>query len=188
MKKKTISTAAIALLLMGSMARSQTTRIRWTSFDMGFSVSTGPTTQLKVIVGQTASGLSKGATFGLLSGFMADSLVGSPATDVKVQQTIPKVYALMQNFPNPFNAASIIQYEIPWQSKVQIVVYNILGQLITTLVNDEKQPGTYSVIWNARSTGVPVSTGVYFYRMHATGLEGKWEKEFTQTKKLILMK
>ena len=85
-------------------------------------------------------------------------------------------YILSQNYPNPFNPVTRINYQIPKLSHVTIKVYNILGQEVATLVNEEKMAGNYSVEFNATR----FASGVYFYRMQAG--------DFVSTKKLILLK
>lgn len=83
---------------------------------------------------------------------------------------------LYQNYPNPFNPVTTIEYSIPKTSFVNINVYNLLGEKIVTLVNEEKKEGNYKVKFNALS----LSSGIYFYRIQADGFVG--------TKKLILLK
>ncbi len=97
-----------------------------------------------------------------------------PAIQVKVD--IPKDYALYQNYPNPFNPSTTITYDLPKVSHVVLVVYDDLGRKVRTLVDDEKQAGSYQVTFDA---GTPPS-GVYFYRLQAGS--------FAQVKKLTLMK
>jgi sugar lactone lactonase YvrE len=86
------------------------------------------------------------------------------------------VFSLRQNYPNPFNPATIIRYSIPHSSQVQIKVYDILGNEIETLVNEEKSAGTYELTWNAAN----LSSGVYFYQLKAGS--------YLQTKKMILLR
>jgi hypothetical protein len=88
----------------------------------------------------------------------------------------PSGFVLEQNFPNPFNPATTIEYTVPKAGMVKIKVYNVLGTEVTTLVNEEKSPGNYKVVFNAGK----FASGVYFYRMHAGS--------FTETKKLLLLK
>jgi len=76
---------------------------------------------------------------------------------------IPKTFSLSQNYPNPFNPATIIHYEIPFTSKVNLVVYNVLGQVVETLVDEEQSAGSYVVKFAARH----LASGVYFYRLKA---------------------
>ncbi len=88
----------------------------------------------------------------------------------------PETYELFQNYPNPFNPETTIRYRIPVKGLVRLVVYDILGKKIATLVDEELAAGEYNMTWNAGS----LPTGVYFYRLEAP--------EFIQTKKLILIK
>jgi hypothetical protein len=85
-------------------------------------------------------------------------------------------YRLEQNYPNPFNPNTNIEYTIPSQSFVQLIIYDVLGNEVATLVDEEKSTGSYTVNFNASS----IPSGVYFYSLTAG--------EFTQTKKMILMK
>ena len=89
---------------------------------------------------------------------------------------IPSIYYLSSNYPNPFNPATKIRYSILQSSNVVIKVFDILGNEIETLVNEEKPVGTYELMWNA----VNLPSGVYFYRLQAGN--------FIQTKKMVLMK
>ncbi len=85
------------------------------------------------------------------------------------------------NFPNPFNPETTIRYSVKEASPVSIEIYNVKGQLVKTLVNENKASGNYSVVWNGRDNNQQaVSSGVYFYKMFA----GK----YSSTKKMILMK
>jgi hypothetical protein len=92
-------------------------------------------------------------------------------------------YNLRQNYPNPFNPSTRIQYSIKERAHVTLKIYNVAGQLVKTLVNKEQSPRAdgYTVQWRGRSdAGTPVSSGVYFYKLTA--------KNFTQTKKMVLLK
>ncbi len=92
--------------------------------------------------------------------------------------SVVKTYAILQNFPNPFNPTTTINYEVPKTSLVIIKLYNILGKEVTTLVNEEKPQGRYSVQFSADT--YHLTSGIYFYRMQAG--------DFVATKKLVLMK
>jgi len=96
-------------------------------------------------------------------------------------------YILYQNYPNPFNPTTTIQFTIPVKSKVVIKVYDILGNEIAELVDEEKDRGVYSVTFNANSTVERLASGIYFYSMQA---EGSTEsgRTFRQTKKMVLIK
>ncbi|NOX66772.1 MAG: T9SS type A sorting domain-containing protein, partial [Chlorobi bacterium] len=95
---------------------------------------------------------------------------------------IPKVFSLEQNYPNPFNPSTKINYAIPMESRVKIQVFNILGETVTTLVDQVVQAGNHSLEWNAGS----LTSGIYLYRITAESISGK--ENFTSVKKMILMK
>jgi len=94
----------------------------------------------------------------------------------------PKEFALLRNYPNPFNPSTIIQYSLPARSTVRVVIYNVLGQVVKELVNSEQQAGYQFVVWNAN-----VSSGMYFYRLEAVSTETP-SKRFVETKKMLLLK
>ena len=98
-------------------------------------------------------------------------------TAVETQKDITAVhFNLNQNYPNPFNPTTTIDYSIPKSSFVSIKVYDILGREVTTLVNEGKSPGNYSVVFN----GGKLTSGIYLYTMKAGN--------FMQIKKLLLVK
>lgn len=93
----------------------------------------------------------------------------------------PVTYSLSQNYPNPFNPSTTLKYAVPNAGKVTLEIYNVLGQKIRTLLQNEVTAGTHLSVWNGLDdTGKQVSTGVYFYKLTT--------KNFTDTKKMILMK
>jgi photosystem II stability/assembly factor-like uncharacterized protein len=104
---------------------------------------------------------------------------------------VPNKYNLIQNYPNPFNPSTKIKYSIPQISNVVIKVFDILGNEIETLVNEEKPTGTYELTWYAE--GLP--SGVYFYRLQAV-LTGRQAgdpstgsgQSFVETKKMLLLR
>lgn len=90
--------------------------------------------------------------------------------------TIPKGYGISQNYPNPFNPNTSIDYQLPKDGLVVIKIYDILGNEIKTLINENKPAGSYTVIFNASK----LSSGVYIYRIAAG--------DFTASKKMTLIK
>ena len=96
--------------------------------------------------------------------------------EVEVDLGTPKEFLLAQNYPNPFNPSTVINYQLPVNSNVTLKVFNALGKEVAELVNEKKEPGTYSVDFS----GANLSSGAYFYRLQAGN--------FIQTKKFILMK
>jgi GH35 family endo-1,4-beta-xylanase len=108
--------------------------------------------------------------------WLAQYVKANPMDVKEIALQTPSSYELKQNFPNPFNPTTNIQYNIPKTSTVTLKVYDILGRLVQTLVNSEQKPGNYSVTFNAQN----FSSGVYFYQLQAGS--------FTETKKLLLVK
>gem|GEM_PF-2882762 len=102
----------------------------------------------------------------------------STSSTGNAQTTIPKSFALGQNYPNPFNPSTLIQYDVAKSGLVTIELFNVLGQKVQTLVNENKAPGRYAVQFNATN----LSSGTYFYRMTAGN------GEFMQTMKMMLVK
>jgi hypothetical protein len=94
----------------------------------------------------------------------------------EIGTTIPDNYSLSQNYPNPFNPTTNIDFCIPTASRVALKVYNVIGQEVATLVNEEMKAGNYQVNFNASH----LSSGVYFYRLTAGS--------FVMNKKFTLLK
>jgi hypothetical protein len=100
----------------------------------------------------------------------------SYSDEIEVDNNIPNIYSLEQNFPNPFNPSTKINYSITEKSFVSLKIYDVLGNEVSILVNEEKPAGCYDVEFNA--TGLP--SGIYFYKLKAG--------QFLETKKMILLK
>jgi hypothetical protein len=98
------------------------------------------------------------------------------SNEVEVDLSLPQTFSLEQNYPNPFNPVTKISYALPSASMLELKVYNVLGQLITTLVNEEKPAGFYEVDFNAAD----LPSGVYIYSILAG--------DYVQTKKMILLR
>lgn len=92
------------------------------------------------------------------------------------QNNDPKEFSLTQNYPNPFNPQTKIKFSVPKASFTKLIIYDLLGREVATLVNEELKPGTYETDWDASN----YSSGVYFYKLVAG--------DFTETKKMVLMK
>jgi hypothetical protein len=96
--------------------------------------------------------------------------------EVEVEINLPLEYSLDQNYPNPFNPTTTIRYSIPEDNFVSIKLYDILGNEVLTLVNEQRQAGRYEMLFNASN----IASGVYYYQINSGS--------FTQTRKLMLMK
>ena len=103
---------------------------------------------------------------------------GSEVLDIR---PIPTEFALHNNFPNPFNPVTTINYDLPKEGKVSLIVYDLMGREVTRLTDNFMPAGYHTVRWNARNQyGMEVSAGVYFYHIQAG--------EFVKTQKMILLK
>ncbi|MFQ5868270.1 MAG: right-handed parallel beta-helix repeat-containing protein [Candidatus Zixiibacteriota bacterium] len=97
-------------------------------------------------------------------------------TSEETERNLPRQFALRDNYPNPFNASTIIRYELPRDCHVCLEIFDLLGRKAATLVNGKEKAGYKLVIWNARTA----ATGFYFYRLSAG--------DFSDTKKMVLLK
>jgi hypothetical protein len=95
---------------------------------------------------------------------------------VGAQPTLPKEFALFQNFPNPFNPVTTLSYDLPRDSRVILKLFNLLGEEMITLVNEDQKGGHKSIIWDASD----FASGVYFYRIQAS--------DFVSVRKMLLLK
>ena len=106
---------------------------------------------------------------------------GITAVQDSEAEVISSHFELAQNYPNPFNPETTIRYMLPEASKVKLAIYNQLGQRIITLVDQEQQPGIYSVQWDGKNeAGRDAASGLYLYQLKT--------KEFTRVQKLALIR
>ena len=113
---------------------------------------------------------------GFISNTASVSWNDALVTSVRLEETIPNNYSLRQNYPNPFNPSTNIEYTIPSESFVELKVYDVLGNEVATLVNEQQQAGIY----RAEFTADNLSSGMYFARITANS--------FTRVVKMILLK
>lgn len=99
------------------------------------------------------------------------------AVGVAEESVLPERFNLSQNYPNPFNPTTTIEYQIAKSSKVDLNIYNLLGQKVATIVSTNQTAGIYSTVWNATE----FSSGIYYYVLSADNVQ-------MQTRKLILLK
>ncbi|MBI4726668.1 T9SS type A sorting domain-containing protein [candidate division TA06 bacterium] len=106
---------------------------------------------------------------------------GGAQSDMSEARPAAYRYELMQNVPNPCKQFTMINYQLAKSGQVSLKVYNTLGQVVKTLVNESQNPGPYSVKWDGRDeTGRQVSAGIYFYRI----VSG----EFSSVKKMVVLR
>ena len=128
---------------------------------------------------RTIAGTPRAASEAVYTYTVADA---NGATATLSLQTLPAAFSLADNFPNPFNPATTIQYALPEAADVELTVYNVLGQPVRTLIAEHQSAGRYMVEWDATNdSGHSLSSGMYFYRLQAGG-------EFHEVKKMLLLK
>lgn len=121
------------------------------------------------------------ASYESTPGTTTDTLVKRTVEVIQVQDasdedTHPLQFRLNQNYPNPFNPATNITFSLPHSGEVKLKIYDLLGRELATLVNEKKEPGEYSVQWNAEN----VPSGVYYYRIITV--------DFVETRKMVLVR
>jgi hypothetical protein len=119
---------------------------------------------------------AKGAGFNSWNWMPNKALVVLLPTGVSENKTMPSGFQLFQNFPNPFNPVTRIEYFLPQSNPVVIKIFNLEGQEIQTLVNEIQQPGEYSIEWS----GENYASGIYLYKIIAGN--------YTETRKMLLTK
>ena len=104
-----------------------------------------------------------------------------PSSVAEEEGSVPLSFSLKQNFPNPFNSETVIEYSLPRESQLKITVYNLLGQKVKDLIDGESPRGRQKVSWDGKNDrGEVVASGIYFYRLNAG--------EFSQIKKMVFLK
>ena len=99
----------------------------------------------------------------------------------KSKTLLPDAFSLSQNYPNPFNPQTVIKYTLPEDCHVELILYNILGQKVKTLVNEYQSAGYRMIHWNGRDDeGNEIPSGLYFYKIKTP--------KYSETKKMILLR
>ena len=129
-----------------------------------------------VIAQEIQKRLEKGWTLGPCTPALITIAAGENVEIYGKEQLIPRQYKL-SSYPNPFKGTSTIKYELPFDSKVSIKVYDLMGRVLATLVNGDKKAGTYTINFNAGN----LSKGSLYYRIIATSKD----HQFVQTNKMI---
>jgi ligand-binding sensor domain-containing protein len=151
----------------GGVFLSTDNGIDWTAVNSGLT-----SLDIRALVASGAN-IFAGTIYG---GVWRRPLSEMPTSIQSTKGNLPQEFSLLQNFPNPFNPSTTINFELPRTSRVTLMVFNTLGQLVTTLVNGEQEAGYHEV----RFDGSNLASGVYFYRIQAGS--------FVQTRKLLLLR
>jgi len=177
-----------AATLVGNSGFTQTPSIAFDSEGKLFGISGFAPSKISDLIRidtSNGTGTIIGSTgYSLVSGI---AMIGNITVGIEENKDnkLPSDYSLSQNYPNPFNPSTKIEYQIPELSFVTLKVYDLLGNEIATLVNEEKTAGSYSLQFSMNNlttgqSGAQLSTGIYFYRLKAGN--------FVETKKMTLIK
>lgn len=174
MTKKIITLLTILTVSVFTLSGLAQYSISNSVFSNGGVPISSATYSLNSTVGQTLIGIMQNTSYQNEVGFWYSTrvYVGIEAEE----DQLPKKFELYQNYPNPFNPVTHIKYAVPKLSQVRIEIYNILGQKVRTLLNEEKPPGYYVVEFDASS----LASGFYIYKMQADG--------FVNIRKMIVTK
>jgi len=170
------SVTAIAVGDNGVIARSVDNGASWETIESGTEYSI-----MSVNFANTTRGISvgeSGTTLYTNDGGL--TWTNGTKKNAMANKNTAKTYTVKQNFPNPFNPSTQIYYSLPFDSKVSLKIYDMVGKEVAQLVNNSQTAGEYTVTFNASK----LASGVYFYRLYATG-NGN---EFSKTMKMILTK
>ncbi|MEE9166399.1 MAG: FlgD immunoglobulin-like domain containing protein [Candidatus Neomarinimicrobiota bacterium] len=118
--------------------------------------------------------------------YSADKNIVSMGTKSLNTRTVPEEFELHQNYPNPFNPTTTILYDLPENSQVELVIYDILGRQVRTLLHEGKMAGYHSATWDGKDgIGLPVGTGVYIYRIHAREAD---DATYSRARKMLMLR
>lgn len=179
----------ILIFLLNFSSFSQSSKISWSSFNSGFDKSISSDNSLESLLGETIVGKGSSRSSNISIGFFSNPYLNPVVTGINNKQEdegTPISYELKQNYPNPFNPSTTIEFSLPYQSNVSIIIYDILGQRTRTLLSEVRSAGNYYVKWQGDNEfGSKVGSGVYFYVIRALGPNNT---SFIKYKKMILLK
>ncbi len=176
--------AATALLLVPAERSDAQTGIKTASLSGGAGFSQDGSIRVGITVGQAFIGVAYDDFGAGAAGFWyttLEEITIVSSTIERLGDEIPAHYELQQNYPNPFNPTTRIKYGLPESARVQVTIYNVLGQIVSTIINKDQAAGYYEVNWDAQTdTGAMLPSGLYFYRVET--------KNFSATRSMIFQK
>jgi hypothetical protein len=130
---------------------------------------------------------SGGGNVKVMSAVLSMAGIGTERPSELQSRIIPGSYALYQNFPNPFNPSTEIKFDLPENSEVSIIIYDVLGHEVSNLVDGSFAAGEHSVSWFGKSNdGMDVPSGIYFFRLSAHSVTS--DRQLSAVKKMILIR
>ena len=157
-------------------------RLDWLSISAGGGIEQSSANYgASLIVAQAVAGNCESANHHAYFGFWCPTLGNIASIEETPSLNLPTSYSLRQNYPNPFNPTTAIEFSLPHSGNVHVAVYNLLGQLVAILVDEQLTAGSYRTIWDGRNLrGNEAASGIYFYRLKTS--------DFVMTKKMVLLK
>jgi len=168
-------------ITFGTVNSNGIVKIQDTDEELGlFNLICSSKEETRVVIPINISEEEANVTFSIRTiGF--DRTIISQQTKKMTIENIPDQFALHNNYPNPFNPVTTIRYDLPLGTDVHLVVFDILGREVRTLVNEKQEAGFKSIRWNGKNDmGQQVSAGMYFYRIQAGS--------FSKVQKMVLLK
>lgn len=183
MYKRHISLLLALIVLCGaSTVAAQQYAAQWLCLNSGaINKQVSDNYAARINCAQPVTGYSNSAAYRAYLGFWHPLLhIAVGIEEIKTDQ-LPTDFSLRQNYPNPFNVSTTIEFTVPHDSWVRMTVYNLIGQRVAMLVDQQLAAGTYRVPWDgADLTGSIASSGIYLYRLETD--------YFTTTRKMLLLK
>lgn len=182
MKARTLAmwSGLFVLFIIAEHTAAQTFKVSYSVFGGGGAVIADSNHRMISTLGQPLIGTSQNSENIHKIGFWYPVQGFITAVQGPVNE-LPSEFRLEQNYPNPFNPSTVIRYQLPASSRVEISIYSLHGQKVRTLLAAEKPAGFYEIDWDGRDDrGKSVATGVYFYRLLTDG--------FVETKKLLVLR
>jgi len=158
-------------------------------FDQAGGVSVSAGYSVLNAAGQpSAIGKMSTSSYAVYSGFLGSNVMTTDvADDPAMDHDAPQSFELRQNYPNPFNPETTIEFNLPWRAEVTVVICDMTGRRLRTLISEIRPVGRHQVTWNGRDeSGGTVSSGVYIYRITVTAQDAA--DKIIQAGKMILMK
>jgi hypothetical protein len=181
---RALACASVITVFIGHVAMSQSRyQVKWQNISGGGNTGVSPGFKVSPNIGNAVVGTGESPSFNIQyeTGEVTEEFLPTAIEEPEVIPDIETVTYLDHNYPNPFNPSTTIRYGLRSRTHVSLKVYNVMGQLVKTLVNETKNSGDYTIVWRGvNNTGESVASGVYFYRLIAGA--------FSHTKKMVLLK
>lgn len=181
MRSKALVFILIVTFLAFGLVFGAGEKISWWSLNGGGNIHTSSANYtLRSSVTQSVAGEAAGGDYRAYAGFWTPWLDPTDVTDDE-ETAVPREFSLSQNYPNPFNPHTVIEYALPKKSRVNITVYNLLGQKVKVLKDVLETAGYKRIVWDGTDdSGNEVTSGIYFYRIVAG--------DFNKAKKMVIVK